>query len=400
MFPLGDENPTRSVPLATALLIAVNVAVYLFFNARMDEAALDRFVLEWGFDAENPFSRQVFTSMFMHGGLLHLLGNMWMLWIVGNNVEDKLGRVRYVLLYLAGGVAAAWTYDLIALASESSPEFLEQFGRRFPPLVGASGAIAAMMGVYLIFFPEARIRVALILFLFVRVLPIRAKWFIGLSLLMDLLQSVMARGAAVGGVATMAHVGGGAFGILAALALKRRVGGGGEGDAWDVHTGFASRPHSKPLGAWTPHGPAVPPDARLVRSPMDEEAGLVEMEDALVDLVREGRVREAIDLYPAYEAMAREKPLPDDVQIEIAHELFRQGLARHAVAAYRRYLETHPDGDDVAEAKFRTGILLARSLNRPGEAAPWLQAASREHTDPEIVAYARAELARLGGGRG
>jgi membrane associated rhomboid family serine protease len=393
MFPLGDDNPTRHLPVMTWLIIALNVSVFVMFNLQMSEADLHQWSLQWGYDVERPFARQIFTSMFMHGGFAHILGNMWVLWIVGDNVEDKLGKFRFLALYLVGGCAAALTFAGIDHGTEIAPELLARLGGRRPPLVGASGAIAAIMGVYLVFFPEARIRLLFWWLFFVRIIPVRAKWFIGLTLALDLFTSVSAHGASVGGVATMAHVGGGVFGILAALALKSSVGGGGEGDAWDVHTGFAKRMRA---GAEPWHDERLPP-APFMAPEESDESSIRDVERSITQLVRGGRVRDAIDVYPAYVAMSREQPLPDDVQIEIAHEFYRQWLPREAIPAYLRYLDTHPRGDDVAEAKFRLGVLFARGLSRRDEAAKWLREAAAEHHDAQIRAAAAQMLAQLGG---
>jgi membrane associated rhomboid family serine protease len=387
-LPLGDENPTRNVPVVTWILIAANVAVFLLFNVKMSDPELMRWTLQWGYDVDHPYSRQLLTSMFMHAGVAHLLGNMWVLWIVGDNVEDRAGRIKYALLYVLGGIAAALSYMVVARMAETSPEIMAQIGRRHPPLVGASGAIAAVMGMYLVFFPEARIR-CLIWF---QVVPIRAKWFLGLTLGLDLVTSVLSHGASAGGVATMAHVGGGVFGILAAMIVKPMLGGGGEGDAWEVHTGWSrrQRPGVEP---W--QDTRLPPAAR-VAPPETDEIALEDVERSITLLVRDGRVREAIDVYPAYVAMAREQPLPDDVQIEIAHEFYRQWLPREAIPAYTRYLETHPGGEDVAEAKFRLGVLYARGLGRRDEAGKWLREAVREHPDAQIRDAAAKMLVQIG----
>ena len=125
-----------------------------------------------------------------------------------------------------------------------------------------------------------------------------------------------------------------------------------------------------------------------------DELSSSEMERTISHLVRNGQVRQAIDVYPAYVAMAREQPLPPDVQIEIAHELYRQWLPKEAVPAYLRYLATNPDGDDTPEAKFRLGVLYARGLGRSDEAVKWLTEAAREHPDPRIAAAARDLLAK------
>src|SRR5262245_37415590 len=389
-FPLGDENPTRTTPVMTWLLIAANAAVFVAFNLQLGAADLQAWTLQWGFDVDHPFGPQLVTSMFMHGGWAHILGNMWVLWIVGNNVEDKLGKIRYLLFYVAGGAAAALTYALIATRVPVSMEVVRQLGgRSHPPLVGASGAIAAIMGMYLVFFPEARIRVLILFY----VVPLRAKWFIGLSMLADLFTSVRYHQAAVGGVATMAHVGGGLFGVLSALVLKPLIGGGREGDAWDVHTGFAKRVDGR-SEEWHAH---TRPGAGRLAPEESDESSLAEAERTISRLVRQGSVREAIDLYPAYVSLAREQPLPDDVQIEIAHEFYRQWLPREAIPAYLRYLETHPRGDDVAEAKFRLGDLYARGLGNGGEAARWLTEAQREHPDPKVRVAAEKMLAQLRG---
>jgi membrane associated rhomboid family serine protease len=397
IFPLGDDNPTRHTPWVTWLLIAANAAVFGMFNLQMSDRAHEEWILRWGFDVDHPFSRQIFTSMFMHDGWGHILGNMWVLWIVGNNVEDKVGKLGYLALYVAGGVAAAFSFTAIARVTETSAaaqaDMLARIGRVHAPLVGASGAIAAIMGLYLVFFPEARVRLLVWWIIFVQIIPVRAKWFIGLTLGLDLVTSILSRGAAAGGIATMAHVGGGAFGIAAALLIKPMVGGGGEGDAWDVHTGFSKRqaPGTEPF-----RDARAPRIERMAPAEIDE-ASLVRAERSIAQLVREGRVREAIDVYPAYVAMAREQPLPDDVQIEIAHEFYRQWLPKEAIPAYLRYLETHPRGPDAAEAKFRLGVLYARGLSRRDEAARWLREAVREHDDPKIREAAAQMLSQLGG---
>ena len=396
IFPLGDDNPTRHTPVMTWLLIAANAAVFGMFNLQMPDSALTEWTVRWGYDVDHPFAKQIFTSMFMHAGWAHVLGNMWVLWIVGNNVEDKVGKLGFLVLYLLGGVAAALSFAGIALVTETSPEaqakLVETIGRAHAPLVGASGAIAAIMGIYAVFFPEARVRLLVWWFLFVRVIPVRAKWFIGMTLGLDLITSVIAHGAAAGGVATMAHVGGGAFGAFAALLLKPMVGGGREGDAWDVHTGFSRK---QAAGTEPFRDPRAPRLDRLAPGETDE-AALVGVERSISQLVRGGRVREAIDVYPAYVSMAREQPLPDDVQIEIAHEFYRQWLPKEAIPAYLRYLETHPRGDDVAEAKFRLGVLYARGLSRRDEAVKWLREAVSEHADPKIRDAATQMLAQLG----
>ncbi len=393
-FPIGDDNPSRTRPWLTWSLIAVNVAVFALVNlptrAAGGEAALYEVFANWGFDQRHPFSVQILTSMFLHGGAAHLAGNMWMLWIVGDNVEDKLGRLRFGALYLAGGVLATWAYLVTSSFTAEVREVIgDQAVQGVVPLIGASGAIFAVMGTYLVFFPEARIKMLLWFFFFVQIVPVRAKWIIGAWVLQDLVLTVLARGAAAGSVATAAHVGGAVFGVAAGVWLKPRVGGGGLGDAWDVHTGFASSQDERFRTPW--HG--VGPRPVSIRP---TESQLVAIEDAITRDVRSGRIESALDLYPRYESMDREKPLPGPVQIEIAHEFFRRGLPHEALQAYRRYLRTEPGGVDAEEASFRVGILLGRAFAEPHEARPFLARAAARHPDPTIREFAASELARGG----
>ncbi len=396
ILPLGDDNPTRRPPVVTYGLIALNVLVFFLGNPPGGSEAFGTFITTWGFHASEPVSVQLVTAMFLHANFLHLAGNVWTLHIFGDNVEDKLGRGRYLLLYLLGGVSASWAYTLVGDLT-AAPALDTLHGPALaslppePPLVGASGAIAAVMGMYLVLFPEARVRLLVWFLILIQFVSIRAKWFIGLLIAFDVWRTLEAMGPAHGTVATSAHVGGGVFGIAVGLALKRRIGGGAHGDAWDVHTGFARTEVTRRHGRRAYDRPisVVPP----VEPP---EPDLMAREHSIVELVRADRAEEAASLYTAYEALAREKPLPADVQIEIAHEFYRQALPREALHAYERYLVTHPGGADAAEAKFRAGVLFARSFNRRKEAVRLLREAADEHPDARVAGFARQELARLG----
>jgi len=388
MFPIGDDNPTRNKPFVTYGLIIANIAVFVGVNVMTPPEETQQIWSTHGYQSAEPLGLGVLTYQFLHGDWLHILNNLWMLWIVGDNVEDKLGHGRYLLTYLAAGVAAAWVFSATGQIFNDLP-LIE--GVREPPLVGASGSIFGMMGMYLIFFPEARIRILLWFLLLIQVIRVRAKWVIGMWLGLEVWRTLQAHGPSAGHVATSAHVGGGVFGILLAIWLKPRIGGGGDGDAWDVHTGFAKRSTSSTGDQYAATGAR----SSWFESPAPPEDSLLELEDRMIDLVRRGEMRHAIDLYPRYEAMHRERPLPGDIQIEIAHEYYEQGLHRDALAAYQRYLSTEPGGEERAEAQFRVGVIYARWLDDPVRARGFLQAAARAHPDPEIRRFAGEELQRL-----
>lgn len=397
-FPIGDDNPRRKFPLMTAVLVTVNVAVYVLLQLPLDDDAGNAFVMKWGFDAREPFSVQVLTSMFMHGGLMHLIGNMWVFAIVGDNVEDKLGRVKYLAFYLLAGAVATWAYGFFCHLAGPVAEVQRLYGRPWPPAVGASGAIYGVMGAYLVLFPWARIRTVV----FWMVVQIPAIVFMGLMIAADVFSTLSTMGPAAGGVAKAAHAGGGVFGIVAMLLFKRSLGGAAEGDAWEVHTGYAKRlragadPYPLAPDGSSPHDPAAPGGpVWSAASGLDAGRGIAQ---SITDLVVQGRVREAIDVYPSYLQIGGDPPLHPDVQITIAHEYYRQGLPKLAIPAYLRYVQADRNGVHVPDAALRLGALYAQALNDPDSAIPWYEDAAERHPDPKLRDYARAELRRLGAG--
>lgn len=235
MIPFRDDNPTRTVPIITIAIIAVNVAVFLYQSILPDacqlafvythaaipavllgQASLTE-VLPHGLLAAahaysipiqplQPIWLTIFTSMFLHGGFLHLGGNMLYLWIFGNNVEDLLGPARYIAFYFLCGLVAAAAQIVFSIGSPM-------------PMIGASGAIAGVLGVYYIRFPQARVQCLVFLFFLVTVIWLPAGLVLLLWFLLQVLNSLGVIGhSAQGGVAVFAHVGG----FIAGWALIRR----------------------------------------------------------------------------------------------------------------------------------------------------------------------------------
>ena len=250
MIPIRDENPTETRPVITLLLIGACLAVYFFVQPvgqgalvqRSDEGQVEdiefnvrnaaipcevtegrpltveelRDTFNAGDDTacrDDPSSPEfapdknvylaIVYSMFLHGGLLHIAGNMLFLWVFGNNIEDRMGKLPYVLFYLAGGLAAALAHIFVQPDSTV-------------PVVGASGAIAAVMGAYMVLFPDAPIR-TIIIFYFILFRDISAKWLLGFWLVSQFFINPNS------GVAWMAHVGGFVFGAIVALLFRRQL---------------------------------------------------------------------------------------------------------------------------------------------------------------------------------
>jgi rhomboid family protein len=220
MIPLKDKNPSYGIPFVNYLLIAANAAVF-FYELSLGKG-LDSFFIRYGLIPSRYFemvaqhtnfiTRYVpfFTSMFIHGGWLHIIGNMWFLFIFGDNVEDRLGHRKYLLFYLLSGLAAAALQ--VYLSADSSI-----------PTIGASGAISGVLGAYLVMYPHAKIVTLLPIFFFFDIIDISAILFIGFWFMMQFVSGIQSIGVDTsGGIAWWAHVGGFVAGIAMVPFFRRR----------------------------------------------------------------------------------------------------------------------------------------------------------------------------------
>jgi membrane associated rhomboid family serine protease len=215
MFPIRDHNPSGRTPYVTITLIVINVLVFLGYFLSMSEFQLNGFFFNWGLiPARLKFGEgyeTILTSMFLHGGWMHLFGNMLFLWIYGDNLEDRFGHFGFLLFYLAAGFAAAGLQIYADVDSRI-------------PMVGASGAIAGVMGGYLLLFPRAKVDVLFIFIIFFRIFAIRAWIVLGIWFAIQLVFGVSTPSDG-GGVAYWAHAGGFMAGLLLTVPLWLRLGG-------------------------------------------------------------------------------------------------------------------------------------------------------------------------------
>lgn len=201
MFPLRDTQPSYSKPIVTVALIVINILVYLF-EFSLDDYSKNAFIGTFGLVPDRFHFANVLTSMFLHGGWMHVLGNMWFLWIFGDNIEDILGHGKYLLFYLLCGVGAAMTQVYFSPDSRV-------------PMVGASGAIAGVMGAYMVKFPYSRISTLIFLAFFITTVEVPAWVMLIYWFFIQLISGVGSGYSQVsqGGTAFLAHVGGFVAGI-------------------------------------------------------------------------------------------------------------------------------------------------------------------------------------------
>jgi membrane associated rhomboid family serine protease len=369
LLPVGDSPNLPRTPWLTWALIAANVAVYLLLwplayqaaNPRdpavreyVEVLAAERGVLprtvsradlvrfEHGTRPRQLSLADAFTSMFLHGGLMHLAGNMLFLWIFGDNVEHRLGRGWFLAAYLGTGLAAALGDALLRWGSGI-------------PSVGASGAISGVLGLYFAWFPRNRVRVFVFLFpFFMNVVELPARWVLGFYLLAENLLPLLLAGGA-GGVSYGAHIGG----FLAGWAL-----------AWGLGRAPAV-PHHRPR--------SEPP----------------RLSEAFRGALAAGRLADAASLLFDLPRAHTRRDLTASDKAELGDALTAAGSARAALAAYQRALADHPRGPGRARAHLGAARLQLLAFGSPTAAYQHLYSAMEEDPSPAEAAEARALLAEI-----
>ena len=373
-LPISDAPNPRGTPLATWTLIALNVALFVFVNLPLggqgadvndpefgaylelvsqqvggatvsdiarQASAYDLFVFKHGYRPAEPSLTDLLFSMFLHGGLMHLFGNMLFLWIYGDNVEHRLGSIPFVLWYLATGAAATLFHAAVFSTSDV-------------PLVGASGAISGVLGFYFVWFPKNTVRALIFLPpFFMQVIQIPARIVLGIYLLFDNLVPFLFAGE--GGVAHGAHIGGFLAGGAVAFLMVR----------------FSA--------AQAP---------RDIKAPKGKPAGGAAIRDALAA----GRYQEAASGYFALPAAAARGTLTPDEAVALATWLRQNGHADAALVLLRRVVRDTPRGKGLAEVYALAGSILLEDKRETTAAYQYLLTALELGPRPETAAQIRREL--------
>ena len=384
-LPLGDEPNPRGVPVVTYALIAANCVVYLFLTLPLSTmrpdlndpalteylrviaesipqriplsellryvSAYDLFLFDYGFRPADPGVFALLTSMFLHSGFMHLAGNMLFLWIYGDNVEHRLGRVRFLFAYLATGIAATLFHTAFDSASAL-------------PLVGASGAISGVLGFYFLWFPHNRVRLWVVFFpFFMNVIYAPARLVLGVYLILDnLLPFLVTQGLEGGGVAYGAHIGGFLAGLGTAWAMNRR------------------QTLSRPVEYRSP-------PVRAKASPAQ----------AMADLLEATRLEDAARWYFSIPAEQTRRVLGPDHSIALANWLARNGHPQAALVVYQRHLRDYPLGPKTAEAHLGAGVVQFNALGQATAAYQHLVEVLDLDPSPETAMLAREALAAIAG---
>ena len=385
VLPLSDSPNPRGVPFITYALIAANVAVYVLIalplsatpadprdpalqgyiqiisehlpqHMRLDEvlqniSEYNLYVFRHGFRPAAPQLSALFFSLFLHEGFLHLFGNMLFLWIYGDNVEYRLGPMRYLIAYLGTGIGATLFHTVFF---PDSPL----------PLIGASGAISGVLGFYFVWFPHNQVRLlVLIVPFFMRVVSVSARWVLGFFLLIDnVLPFVLTLGSDGTGVAFGAHIGGFVLGLAIAKWMDR-------GD----------------LGAPTPAYERGSIAFPATGSP----------KEMIQQALTAGHERDAADIYFGLEPQSTRRLLTADESLQLADWLRGHRHSKPALAVYRRHLRDYPDDPSAAAAHLGAGLVQLEDLGQPTPAYQHFLDALQADPSPEVAARARAALATI-----
>jgi len=389
IIPVRTDYQMRHTPWVNYALLAANVVLYVLGY----HGASPR-IRAWLLHPEAPELAQFFTSVFLHANLAHLIGNMVFLWVFGNAVNDRFGHVGYLAFYLAGGVLAGVGYVLLSGAA---------------PVLGASGAISAVTGAYLVLLPRTRVTVVALLLYVLMPFEISSLYFLLFQVVWNLVLTFSELGGAGGGVAYAAHSSGYAFGIgVSAALLALRV---LPRDPFDLLNLLRAR-HRRtryqrmvtqgfdpfrynPEGARQFERRWV--DARTVDSAVPDTADARELElrrgiaEALAGGNFEGAARRYLDLIAA----APQAVLPRQQQLDVANQLMSAERFPEAAEAYERFLRHHAGYEHVADIYLMLGLVYGRYLRKDEPAEKYLQLAVENLHDARKIDLARADLEQV-----
>lgn len=379
-IPIGTDRPQRRLPLVNLGLIAANLLIFLLSHVSTPQGPV--LTPEWSrymLFADHPTLWQFITYQFLHQNWMHVLGNMLFLYVFGNNLNEKLGHISYLLFYLAGGVLAGCGQLLVANA----------------PTLGASGAISAVTGMYFVLLPRTNIRILLWFFFFMDVFEIPSIYFIALNVLKDIFEPWVSPGSHV---AYQAHLAGTLAGFLIGLLLllTRLV----QRDHYDLGALISRQRRRKEYErlvstGYDPFQSAPPPTPAPTVPPPPVNP---QVEALREQVLRYARAHQSVPAAAGYLELRKLDPahvLPGDAQRDVANQLMADGKHAEAAQAYEDYLRTNPFSNEQEQIQLILGLIYSRYIPQPARAVELLKKALVRLHNESQRALAQEELARL-----
>jgi hypothetical protein len=389
LLPLSTSiRPTRT-PYANYLLIAANVFVFFITYSPhyfiKDGATVLEPLRNWAdtlmLTPTQPQLAQFITYAFLHGGFIHLFGNMFFLYLFGNNVNDKLGSIGYLCFYLAGAVFSGVGHTLLNNS----------------PALGASGAVAAVTGAYLVLFPQTLITIVY-WFFFIGTMEVPALYFIAFKMIF--IDNMLAR--YTPNVAYDAHLAGYAFGIAGTLLLFATGIIGGSGfDLWTMIKQWNRRRHYRDIVTGYDYDPFTgQSDAKWIKAKEVEKPAQIDektqqLRNEISLRTAQHNLHAAVELYLELMGLDNSQLLPLQNLLDIANQLASEKRYDNAAAAYEQFLANYGSYEHAEQVQLMLGIMYSRYLNKPQLAVNHLKSAAEKLTDPGQLKMCRDELARL-----
>ena len=389
IIPLGTDSRLHQTPYMNWALMAANVIIFVIFQHIVRTAS------GWTFDMSvpnpmttgqyglSPIEPELYTFLtyaFLHGGWMHLLGNMLFLYIFGNNVNDKMGHIGYLAFYLAGAIFAGIAYVLLQRGST--------------PVIGASGAIAAVTGAYLVLFPRSNVTVFYAWY-FIGKYELPSLWFI----LFFFLQDVFLNFAGNSGVAHVAHIGGTVFGFFISLTLlSLQLLPRDQFDLVALVKQWNRRRQYRDMISkgynpfdYTPRDRAAQPPP----PPDPKQEQIMNVRGAILEAVARRDLPTAAHLYLQLKQLDQQQALPKAAQLDIANQLAAEQLYPQSAEAYETLLKVYPKAEQIEQIELMLGLIYSRYLNRFDKAKQYLERAMLRLHETAALQMAREELARI-----
>jgi membrane associated rhomboid family serine protease len=394
MLPIRTSVSPRRTPYANYALIIINVVVFFFtfsphkavINGAVVGSVLRPWAVQLMLNPAWPSLWQFVSYAFLHGGRMHIFGNMYFLYMFGNNVNDKLGHIGYVCLYLAGAVFSAIGHSLL----------------HSNPVLGASGAVAAVTGAYLVFFPQSVITV-LYWFFLIGTVNISALYFIVFKLIVW--DNIVEPTISVSAIAYDAHLAGYAFGIAATvLLLATGLVGRSQFDLWAMIKRWRRRRQYfdtvaagyDPFKGQTLSRQIKVKEIKKTPAQKETEEKITHLRAAIVERIEQANIAAASELYLELIQLDPEQVLPRQTLLDIANQLAAAARPAEAAQAYEKFLTYYKNYEYIEQVQLMLGILYARYLNQPGPAKLHLQAAREKLVDAGQIKMCDETLAELG----